>query len=537
MPNYLTPGVFVEETSSGIKPIQGVGTATAAFIGFTEKGPLDEAVLVTSWTQYTNVFGEFMADAYLPQAVYGYFLNGGGNAYIVSLGPGTGTAEVAGGTAAAGRTPAVESAGSVRGELAGPAAGRPALTVALTSAAASDPSGPVSVEVEDASDSGDEESFKLVVRRGGKVVEEYDNVSSKRGPGFVGTALKKSTVITLEEVKGATPVRPVKGAKVALAPTRSAEVVAPAAQEDSAAEVDAGSYIGSTAARTGLSGLEAIEEITMVAVPDLMSAYQRGAIDAEGVKSVQLALVAHCETMGDRVAILDPLPDLNAQQVRDWRQDYSSFDSKYAGLYWPWVKVMNPLEKRAEFIPPSGHVAGVWARNDDTRGVHKAPANEVMRGVLSPALSVTKGEQAILNPIGVNCIRTFPGQGVRIWGARTLSSDPEWRYLNVRRLFNYVEKSILEGTNWVVFEPNDRYLWEGVSRTVTAFLTRVWRSGALFGRSPAEAFFVRCNEENNPPENRDAGILTIDIGIAPVKPAEFVVFRLSQYAPGSEIDE
>ncbi|MFI2458159.1 phage tail sheath family protein [Streptomyces sp. NPDC019539] len=525
MPNYLTPGVFVEETSSGIKPIQGAGTATAAFIGFTETGPVNVAVRVTSWTQFTNVFGEFVAGAYLPRAVYGYFLNGGGNAYIVSLRAGETIAE---------QPTAVESAGSVRGELAEACGGHPALTVALTATGAADASEPVTVEVEDATGDGGDGAFKLVVRRGGSAVEEYDNVSVKRGPGFVGTALKKSAVITLEDVKGV-PARPVTGTKVSLSPAQSGAEWTVA--QDPRPELEASLYIGEAAARTGLSGLEAIDEITMVAVPDLMSAFQQGAIDAEGVKAVQLALVAHCEAMGDRVAILDPLPDLSAQQVREWRQDYSAFDSKYAGLYWPWVKVMNPVEKRPEFIPPSGHVAGVWARNDDTRGVHKAPANEVMRGVLAPALAVTKGEQGILNPIGVNCLRSFPGQGVRIWGARTLSSDPEWRYLNVRRLFNYVEKSILDGTNWVVFEPNDRYLWEGVSRTVTAFLTRVWRSGALFGRSPAEAFFVRCDEENNPPEARDAGVLTIDIGIAPVKPAEFVVFRLSQYAPGADIDE
>lgn len=524
MPNYLTPGVFVEETSSGIKPIQSAGTATAAFVGFTEKGPVDEAVLVSSWTQYTNLFGEFTPNAYLPQAVYGYFLNGGGNAYIVSLGTGEPFEE---------QTNAADAPGPVSGDLVSAAGSRPALTVALAGPTVQ--SGAVTVEVDDATDSGDEESFKLVVRQDGKVVEEHDNITVKRGPAFVGTALKKSTLITLEENKAGTLTRPAKGAKVLLSPVRRSSVGEVAQVQGD--ELDAGRYIGSAADRTGLSGLEAIDDITIVAVPDLVGGFQRGVIDAEGVKAVQLALVAHCEMMGDRVAILDPLPGLSAQQVREWRQEYSAFDSKYAGLYWPWVKVMNPAEKRSELIPPSGHIAGVWARNDDTRGVHKAPANEVMRGVLAPALSVTKNEQGVLNPIGVNCIRSFPGQGVRIWGARTLSSDPEWRYLNVRRLFNFVEKSILDGTNWVVFEPNDRYLWEGVSRTVTAFLTRVWRSGALFGRSPSEAFFVRCDEENNPPENRDAGILTIDIGIAPVKPAEFVVFRLSQYAPGSDIDE
>jgi phage tail sheath protein FI len=188
-------------------------------------------------------------------------------------------------------------------------------------------------------------------------------------------------------------------------------------------------------------------------------------------------------------------------------------------------------------VPPTGHVAGIWARNDATRGVHKAPANEVVRGAIAPELNITKGEHDQLNPVAVNCIRAFPGQGIRVWGARTLSSDPEWRYLNVRRLFNYVEESILQGTNWVVFEPNDMKLWDSVKRTITMFLRRVWRDGALFGRTPGEAFFVKCDEENNPPENRDAGILTVEIGIAPVKPAEFVVFRISQFNEGSGVEE
>ncbi|MEU7500963.1 phage tail sheath subtilisin-like domain-containing protein [Streptomyces griseofuscus] len=525
MPSYLTPGVYVEETSSGNKPIEGVGTATAAFLGFTEKGPLNAPVLVTNWTQYTNTFGDLVAGAYLPQAVYGYFLNGGGNAYVVSLGPGGGPGEGATTDKAVAELPA-----TTRGELAGPDGARPSLAVGLTAGAAQG-GGPVTVEVDDASDGGDD-AFKLVVRRDGKVEEVYDNVSTKKGVSYVATAVKRSALITVEDVKGAAPARPVKGATVTLAGADKA-AVAVTAEPEIAPDL----YIGDAAERSGVAGLEAIEDITMVAVPDLMAAYQQGAIDAEGVKAVQLALVAHCELMGDRMAILDPLPDLNAQQVREWRQEYSAFDSKYAALYWPWIRVMNPKEKAPELIPPSGHVAGVWARNDDTRGVHKAPANETLRGALSVALGVTKGEQAILNPIGVNCLRSFPGQGLRIWGARTLSSDPEWRYINVRRLFNYVEKSILDGTNWVVFEPNDMYLWESVQRTVNMFLRRVWRSGALFGQTPAEAFFVKCDEENNPPENRDAGILTVDIGIAPVKPAEFVVFRLSQFSQGSSLNE
>jgi uncharacterized protein len=295
--------------------------------------------------------------------------------------------------------------------------------------------------------------------------------------------------------------------------------------------------VGDPSDRTGFSGLEAVEEVTMLCVPDLVAAYERGVIDMDGFKAVQLAMIAHCELMADRVAILDPPPGLRAQQVKEWRVDTAGYDSKYATLYYPYVKVMDPAQGKPIMVPPSGHVAGIWARNDDTRGVHKAPANEVVRGAISLALNITKGEHDQLNPVGVNCIRTFPGQGTRIWGARTLSSDPEWRYVNVRRLFNYVEKSILAGTNWVVFEPNDQKLWDSVRRTVTMFLRRAWREGMLFGATPAEAFFVKCDEENNPAENRDVGILTVEIGIAPVKPAEFVVFRISQFSGGAGLEE
>jgi phage tail sheath protein FI len=183
------------------------------------------------------------------------------------------------------------------------------------------------------------------------------------------------------------------------------------------------------------------------------------------------------------------------------------------------------------FIPPSGHMAGIWARSDGERGVHKAPANEVIRGALGLELSLTHNEQGVLNPVGLNCIRIFPGRGIRVWGARTLSSDPAWRYLNVRRLFNYVEKSLYNGTQWVVFEPNDMALWERVKRDISAFLKLVWMQGALFGASPAEAFYVKCDAENNPLASRDVGQLNVEIGIAPVKPAEFVIIKISQWSP------
>jgi phage tail sheath protein FI len=275
----------------------------------------------------------------------------------------------------------------------------------------------------------------------------------------------------------------------------------------------------------------------MLSVPDLMAVYQQGIIDLEGLQAVQLAMIAHCELMGDRVAVLDAPPGLNAQQVKEWRVDKVGYDSKYATLYWPWIKVFDPLSGQARHVPPSGHIAGIWARNDDTRGVHKAPANEVIRGAISLELNLTKSEHDQLNPSGINCIRAFPGRGIRVWGARTVSSDPAWRYLNVRRLFNFVEESIFEGTQWVVFEPNDQRLWGRVKRTINAFLLRVWRDGALFGATPDQAFFVKCDAENNPPETRDAGQLVVDIGIAPVKPAEFVVFRIAQFSGGATVEE
>lgn len=216
----------------------------------------------------------------------------------------------------------------------------------------------------------------------------------------------------------------------------------------------------------------------------------------------------------------------------------AGYDTKYGAVYYPWLQVGNPAGNgESLLVPPCGYMAGVYARSDTERGVHKAPANEVVRGAIGVEKQITKSEQDILNPIGINCIRSFPGRGIRVWGARTLSSDPSWRYINVRRLFNFVEKSIQQGTQWVVFEPNDMDLWARIRRDITAFLTMVWRSGALFGATPSQAFYVKCDEETNPPEARDLGQVIIEIGIAPVKPAEFVIFRISQWASGGETAE
>jgi hypothetical protein len=521
MPTYLSPGVYIEEAQSGSRPIEGVGTAVGAFVGLARQGPFNQPTLVSNWNQFTSTFGDFVDGSYLAHSVYAYFQNGGGNCYVVRVGEdgggnGNGRSNGARPQAALPQAPQAELAGYRVLALDGNA--RP---------------GEITVEVADAGgDSPGEEMFKLVIRQNGEVKEEFDRATIGRGKANVATMVNAtSTTIKLEEIAGGQLEKPAPGTTASLAtppaPPPPSSVPSP--------RLSADDYVGDVAERTGFGGLEAIDEITMLCVPDLMSAYQQGALDLESVQAVQLAMIAHCELMGDRMAIIDPPPGLNAQQVKEWRLDGAGYDSKYAALYWPWLKVMNPVSGTSMFMPPSGAMAGIWGRNDDTRGVHKAPANEVVRGALSLEVQITKNEHDLLNPIGVNCIRSFPGRGIRVWGARTLSSDADWRYLNVRRLFNYLEESILDGTQWCVFEPNDRALWARIRRTISAFLVNEWRKGALFGATPDEAFYVKCDDETNPAEAIDAGQVLCEIGVAPVKPAEFVVFRLAQYSGGTAL--
>ncbi|MDD4651923.1 MAG: phage tail sheath subtilisin-like domain-containing protein [Methanothrix sp.] len=283
--------------------------------------------------------------------------------------------------------------------------------------------------------------------------------------------------------------------------------------------------------RTGLHTLKNIDGISIVAIPGLSST---------DFKNIQSKLINHCEIMGDRFAVLDSQCQADNDQIQIQR---SLFDSKYAAIYYPWISIFDPLSQQQIDMPPSGHVCGIYARSDTERGVHKAPANEVVRGALDLEMSkivgkrtiITKGQQDVLNPKGINCIRAFPGRGIRVWGARTISSDPLWRYVNVRRLFLYMEKSIEEGTQWVVFEPNDEKLWARVKQTINQFLMTVWRSGALMGATQDEAFFVKCDRSTMTQEDIDNGKLIVLIGVAPVKPAEFVIFRIAQVAKGSSI--
>jgi uncharacterized protein len=404
VPTYLTPGVYVEEVPGGARPIEAVGTSTAAFVGVAPnpQAHLNQAFAVVNWTQFVREFvPSGGASTPLSHAVYGFFLNGGGRCFVVNVGP--------------------------NGSIAG----------------------------------------------------------------------------------------------------------------------------GGTGGRQGLQLLEEVDEVAIVAAP--------GYVDAASYD----ALLSHCEKMKDRVAILDPPEDVQdisqfeqvatltpAAQPKAGKAAESAAAGDppakkglrprtsaggYGAFYFPRIVVRDPFssDSRQMAVAPSGHIAGLWARTDSLRGVHKAPANDTLRGALDLTYRLTDEEQGVLNPLGVNCIRFFSREGILVWGARTLAdSASEWRYLNVRRLFNMIEESILDGTRWVVFEPNDRTLWKSVRRDIGAFLTRVWRDGALMGRSPAQAFFVQCDEETNPPDVIDAGMLVTVIGAAPVKPAEFIIFRLSQSAEG-----
>ncbi|MEM9514380.1 MAG: phage tail sheath subtilisin-like domain-containing protein [Actinomycetota bacterium] len=520
MSTYMSPGVYIKEEEAGSRPIEGVGTAVAAFVGFAERGPANSPTLVTNWGQYQATFGDFVAGTFLPLAVYQYFDNGGGAAYVVRIGADDSAS-------ANGPSEPVATAELASAAIAG------TTTYEISARQVDDAGGTLSVEVIHDPADGDEapETFSIVVREDGTERERHDGLSTRKGSTNVATVVNAaSALITIDDVSSLTLAEklPALGTVELAAPTAAAMMPDAVTSDD---------LIGDAADRSALGGLDAIDEVTMVAVPDLMALYKQGVLDLEGVKAVQLGIIGHCERMGDRMAILDPPPGLNAQEILDWRVDFAGYDSKFATLYWPWVKVVDPGAGRTDFVPPSGAIAGLWGRTDDARGVHKAPANDVVRGALDVHINITKNEHDLLNPKGINVIRSFPGRGIRVWGARTLSSDPAWRYLNVRRLFNYVEQSILDGTQWAVFEPNDMDLWQRISRTIRGFLLTQWREGALFGATPDEAFYVKCDEETNPPELVDNGQVTVEIGIAPVRPAEFVVFKVAQLSSGGGVSE
>jgi uncharacterized protein len=534
--SYGAPGVYIEEQPSGSMPIEGVGTAVAAFVGFTEKYDADQGdptdptgvkpQLVTSWPQYERVYGGFVRGAMLPHAVRGFFDNGGSTAYIVRIPGGDGADR--------------------RGSLRLPA-GRPGVESLTVSAL--NPGKHVEVEVvappvpdgqEGAAGPEGRQEYTLRVYEDGALSEEIDGLAfTGRSPRVLERTINERSRVLRVEVQ---PVQGVSLAERAPAPGRyTLEAPAPNAVAVTPADLE-----GSAIERTGYQGLAIAENVTMVAIPDLVTITtgEDGTVDEETYLAVQKQVVDWCEASHTRMAILDTPPGLNATRALEWRSRLVR-DSAFAALYYPNLVVTNPLARagatngeRYLTVPPVGHVAGVWARTDAARGVWKAPANEAVRGIVRLESEVTSGEQDLLNPDGVNCIRSFGTYGTRIWGARTLAkTDPSWRYVNVRRLFNFIEESIRLGTRWAVFEPNDLDLWQRVTRNISAFLRGLWQQGALVGATPEQAFYVLCDESNNPPSSVDEGKLIVEVGIAPVKPAEFVIFRISQWQGGGAATE
>ncbi|XWK89418.1 MAG: phage tail sheath C-terminal domain-containing protein [Phormidium sp.] len=540
--DYFAPGVYVEEIDRGSRPIEGVQTNIAGFIGFTETirggAEIGKPMLVTTWNQYLEYFGKENSDgftdfdAYLPFAINGWFLNGGARCWVISIG--TQLPKPAEETTQPGpesnaltiKTPAKKE--SLQFALKAEEASNGSLTVEVL------PGEPKSIP-EDTNTPAPvpAEFFTLVVKREGQELERHPNLTMDRNVqpeigDYVVTAVQESQYISVADLTQ-------RGLPLARRPLNGQYEVSPPpelpTQENLARYVQ-----GVRDDRSGIQGLYEIDEITMIACPDLMRAYQAGLLDEDQIHGIMELMISLCENAApnppNRMVVLDTPPDrIKPQQVVNWLDDFGR-RSMFAALYYPWIKVANPRNNgKPILIPPCGHMMGVWSRIDETRGVYKAPANETPRGVIGLSYDCNFREQELLNPRGINCIRTFPNRGIKIWGARTLvePEKTEWRYISVRRLMSYIEKSIELGTQWVVFEPNDQDLWARVRRTVSNFLERLWREGALFGASPEQAFYVKCDETINTVETMILGRLYVEVGVCPVRPAEFVIFRISQW--------
>lgn len=491
---FLRPGVFVEEVPAGAFPLEGVGTTTGAFLGIASRGALNAPKLITNWTQFQKHFGGYRQDSFLAYAVNGFFLNKGSRCYVSRV---------------ASDTAAIASA------VLQDRAGVPLDTLRVQALNEGIWGNILSVDVADGTQDPANE-FKLVVKEDGVVVETWDDLSMDPAKtNYVGSRINgRSNFIQVEDLGSATPPPADRPAIV------SDEALTGGA--DGIADITDADFIGDAGAKTGLYAFDSVDDVNTLAVPGKTS------------QAIVQAGLDYCAGRADLGYVIDPPVGSSPQAVKTFREQ---FESSFGFLYYPWIRVNDPLTEAPKFIPPSGHVIGIFARNDTERGVHKAPANEIVRGAVGLEYTVTDGEQEVLNPIGVNAIRSFPGRGIRVWGARTISASPNLRYVHKRRFLMFVEESIAEGTQWAVFEPNDERLWAKINRSISAFLRRQWLEGALFGQTPEEAFFVKCDEETNPPEVRQAGQVVTEIGVNIVETAEFVIFRIGQWDGGRSITE
>ncbi|MEW8049949.1 MAG: phage tail sheath C-terminal domain-containing protein [Candidatus Thiodiazotropha sp.] len=535
MPEYLSPGVYMEEIPSGPVPIEGVSTSTAGFVGLTERGPTQPR-LVTGWGDYVSWFGGLVdpAVSFLPWAVKGFFDNGGRRLFVARVirnDATTGTLDHA--TADAAQTVLISAQAEgawgdrifiriTAGTNFDPATPppRPPITVTVLYYSTMPPLPLV--------DPLDNANIADPNRREPTAVEQYQNVGwhPEEPDFFIDYINARSKLIELS------------WSDATVAASRPNDLafsqLTTALGTDGVAALGAGDFSGNAAlpagTRTGLAGLADIDEISILGAPDAVNVTALpNAGDRDNLRN---QVINQCEILKDRFGVISVAAGQgNIAVLRPPR------DTSYAGFYSPWIRVFDPRTSGTHLVPPIGHVAGIYARVDVERGVHKAPANEVVRGMVNTNINATrrpleftfgKGEQDLLNPRNVNVIRDFRAdrRGIRVYGGRTMSSDATWRYVNVRRLLLYIEESIEEGTQWVVFEPNDEPLWARVRQSVRNFLQLTWRSGALQGQKEEEAFFIKCDRTTMTQADIDAGRLICHIGVSPVKPAEFVIFRI-----------
>jgi phage tail sheath protein FI len=624
MPEYLTPGVYVEETSFRSRSIQGVATNTFGMAGATVYGPVPYLAndaemipgpkLITSFTEYERMYGGLTfgdeTECQLAIAARGFFANGGRRLYVQ---------RVFGFTMTTGATPVIDLPRNFaalplpvavpgqpapqnpllewRARWPGAMGARVRVSVAIrrsknvlvggrltgvlpgaaveTAAAGTtipDGTKPVTGNVRIVARAADRTlgyrnatgGIDPVAANGTAFHLTFD-VQVECGPdrldAYSGTELGAEhsrsifTVFDAEDpadesclVWLAQPDPPAApGGAPGAQPTPGAltdalfGLIEPGAYLRGGGDgvpLTAGDLAGQKASEDnvldpaiGLEALVAVDDIALVAMPDTVT------LPLQSQKTAVDSLVEHCRAARYRMAIVDPPRGSSLSEVRSFR---SQFDSSYAALYYPWLRIVDPIRRPDPGmpppmleVPPSGYVAGVFARTDLERGVHKAPANEVVLGVDRFVTNVTFDRQSVLNPEGVNALRFFEGRAYRVWGARTMSSDPEWRYVNVRRLFNYLEHSIDRSTQWAVFEPNNERLWGSIRQSIEDFLLTVWRTGALMGVRPEDAFFVRCDRTTMTQNDLDNGRLICLIGVAPTYPAEFVIFRIGQMTASS----
>lgn len=573
MAEYLSPGVYVEEFESGGKPMEAVGTSTAGFVGLAVRGPVEGVPqLITNFSEFKRTYGGYLSEnefgeyRFLAYAVEHFFVNGGSRCFVARVAPSDSKC-------AEGFAPSEDKA-VIRIAAKNPGVWGDDIRVVVT------PSSKAKTQILEIIESGSEKKYRVkngagfnpgdvvvysdkavtvynkvvknqdnvltfkeeftedVVDRNllpaktistcefnvevkyDDIVELYENVSFNiDAANYLDKKVAKSDLITANYV-GKEEAVEAPFAALAAGDGDGAGLVAislAGGSNGSVANISAADFIGvdnGAGKRTGIQAFVDNDVVSIMAVP--------GVTDP----NVQLMLVAHCENLGSRFAVLD-IPR-EAKKVQDVLAHRDIFDTNYGALYHPWLEIFDPLDKKNIAIPPSGSIMGIYARSDNTRGVHKAPANEVVRACVGLDCQFNKGEQDILNPKGVNLIRVFPGQGIRVWGARTATSNPSWKYVNVRRLFIFIEETIKANTSWAVFEPNDEVLWTRVKRTISVFLNGLWRGGSLAGSSPEEAFFVNIGRDTMSQDDIDNGRLVCVIGVAPVKPAEFVIFRISQ---------